>query len=998
MDPISALSLAANIYAFVEAGFRAVHQYNDFRRNALIESRDNAERRIITENLREVSSRLTADGPPFLVDLATNCSGLCKELLELLDKLTVKNPNSIRERVLEMHRKHLMESFLPILSEKQSKLNGKLDHLQDELRQLRDSRSDELTKLRSDLLEAIQMHERQSVRRSTDKIGTLLSELRDIVKTSTPEVAILTQLRFNDIYSREDAIKDPTKGTFKWPAEETIPDNIASKTVLNTLNKSLTQWLKSGSGVFHISGKAGSGKSTLMKHIWLHDRTREHLETWAGDKKLLRAAFFFWAAGNNEQKSLLGLIRSILFTILSHDRRLIPQVFPELWRNGHFTSHALDHLTRPDDVNKAFQTILRKATIGGYRICFFIDGLDEYEAPDREGYSELAKQLADWADNSHGNVKLVVSSRPYREFQDTFGSSRHLSREQIHLHQLNRIDIEEHCQKTLLEAKNAHGIADITKAGLFTRQIDESCEYLVREIGRNADGVFLWAVLVVRMIISEAKRGGSHEHLKKELSKTPRGIDELYAKILGSLGRSEKQVSNRLLYVVLTNPFEDDVNALCLKWLISKDEWQSRLPRRGEDYTEKDVIADIQYIIQHLDIWTRGLLEASYVNRYAPGSTPNSPIFESRVKLSHRTVKDYLLDPTHLSELESAFEDFDLSGLHADLRLTELAITKNIGILEKDLKKTCRYGYEILTPTPNTRLRSTKGRITNYQLRWPIVEELTRILPSRCVLPNNRGLTNREFQIAWYTTPSERTSRHHLAISLGLSDAIEGFKVMGSEPSERSLLLSACVSGVVFRDTPLVGKVPTQDLIKSLLKKGFTANERIRLVSPLRDYEPTKPPRFTATVWMILVSGLLGNITSLTDETAALINILFELLRNEHQEEVVFLMEYENRSSYHCFITLEDLLLGLGAGAHPIFDELQGWPKYESGDPTSENAPTWIWEHWRGQTSLRISPIDKTLWKLTPDFRKSRLYRWMVVSRKNYLGDYLDTDVEFTIW
>lgn len=43
-------------------------------------------------------------------------------------------------------------------------------------------------------------------------------------------------------------------------------------------------WLSEGEGVFHISGKLGSGKSTLMKYICDHWQTEEHLKKWAGTR------------------------------------------------------------------------------------------------------------------------------------------------------------------------------------------------------------------------------------------------------------------------------------------------------------------------------------------------------------------------------------------------------------------------------------------------------------------------------------------------------------------------------------------------------------------------------------------------------------------------------------------------------------------------------------------------------------------------------------------
>jgi hypothetical protein len=42
-------------------------------------------------------------------------------------------------------------------------------------------------------------------------------------------------------------------------------------------------WLSSGDGIFHISGKLGSGKSTLMKFLHNHRRTKTELKKWAGE-------------------------------------------------------------------------------------------------------------------------------------------------------------------------------------------------------------------------------------------------------------------------------------------------------------------------------------------------------------------------------------------------------------------------------------------------------------------------------------------------------------------------------------------------------------------------------------------------------------------------------------------------------------------------------------------------------------------------------------------
>jgi hypothetical protein len=47
-------------------------------------------------------------------------------------------------------------------------------------------------------------------------------------------------------------------------------------------SESFISWLSSGEGIFHISGKLGSGKSTLMKFLCEHKHTKVELQKWAG--------------------------------------------------------------------------------------------------------------------------------------------------------------------------------------------------------------------------------------------------------------------------------------------------------------------------------------------------------------------------------------------------------------------------------------------------------------------------------------------------------------------------------------------------------------------------------------------------------------------------------------------------------------------------------------------------------------------------------------------
>ena len=87
----------------------------------------------------------------------------------------------------------------------------------------------------------------------------------------------------------------------------------------------LTDWLRSGDGVFWISGKAASGKSTLMKFIRNSTRANRLLEEWAGGNpsSLIVADYYFWHPGSDLQKSHEGLYRTLLWQMFHRDPQLV---------------------------------------------------------------------------------------------------------------------------------------------------------------------------------------------------------------------------------------------------------------------------------------------------------------------------------------------------------------------------------------------------------------------------------------------------------------------------------------------------------------------------------------------------------------------------------------------------------------------------------------------------------------------------------------------------
>lgn len=77
-------------------------------------------------------------------------------------------------------------------------------------------------------------------------------------------------------------------------------DHLTLEWVLNPPLKTqwsdIPPWLQGSGGLYWVSGKAGSGKSTLMKWLIEEGRTTKLLELWAGNKRLLIADCFLWSS------------------------------------------------------------------------------------------------------------------------------------------------------------------------------------------------------------------------------------------------------------------------------------------------------------------------------------------------------------------------------------------------------------------------------------------------------------------------------------------------------------------------------------------------------------------------------------------------------------------------------------------------------------------------------------------------------------------------------
>lgn len=98
------------------------------------------------------------------------------------------------------------------------------------------------------------------------------------------EQTIMASLYYPRMQDRREIIADAYTTTFKWIFE--IDED-------HRHGSNFYEWLKHQNGLYWMTGKPGSGKSTFMKYIQEDKRTEEGLRLWAGELRLVIASIYF---------------------------------------------------------------------------------------------------------------------------------------------------------------------------------------------------------------------------------------------------------------------------------------------------------------------------------------------------------------------------------------------------------------------------------------------------------------------------------------------------------------------------------------------------------------------------------------------------------------------------------------------------------------------------------------------------------------------------------
>ncbi|KAH7025060.1 uncharacterized protein B0I36DRAFT_387436 [Microdochium trichocladiopsis] len=394
----------------------------------------------------------------------------------------------------------------------------------------------------------------ESRERALEQLSDQFETIRLKTYTENERQRFLKSFRYIEMNARQSAIREAERSTFDWifgnenegsvqqpPEQEDygsaeehadwdssseyesghgtrgdVSQDRAFLKLDSTLWDNFGDWLKSDDKLYWISGKPGSGKSTLVKYIAQNERTKRELSGWRPNTFIV--THYFWKPGRGLQKSFKGMLLSILYQLLGSESTVLDEVM----------SRYKARTKGPDDhsdwsVDEASRLVHYTLKHWPNTLFFVIDGLDEAESSDSEDIMGFVHAIL-----RYNHVKVCVASRPERMFEKQYGKAQHLR-----LHYLTERDMIRFFRRRIGHAISASGMP---------RQEQEDFEY---EVVRKSSGVFLWTVLAIRALSVGLRNDDTAKELWERLRMLPEELSGLYKDMWARLNQNNALYQQR---------------------------------------------------------------------------------------------------------------------------------------------------------------------------------------------------------------------------------------------------------------------------------------------------------------------------------------------------------------------------------------------------------------------------------------------------------------------
>lgn len=286
-----------------------------------------------------------------------------------------------------------------------------------------------------------------------------------------------------------------------------------------------------------------------MKFVVNDPRLGKHLKQWAKDRELFVGKFYFWRAGSMEQRSVSGLVRSMI-TQLS-------LAFPGLFQDSIARFSGLLRSWTDKKLYEALRNLIQQHK-SRLKVCIFIDGLDELEG-DLEGLFQPFEDLVQL-----DSVKVCVSSRPEPALISKFSSCPKLRLQDFNWRDIQRFTQaelsrsiyfrrlrDEEVERTQYQGRTGCDDGIEKRDGPPKRPLKHS--KLVRDICVKSEGVFLWSALAVSDIKKGLTNRDTLETLFRRLENLDGSLSGLFMQFIARIDEVYRVESATTLKIMMLN-------------------------------------------------------------------------------------------------------------------------------------------------------------------------------------------------------------------------------------------------------------------------------------------------------------------------------------------------------------------------------------------------------------------------------------------------------------
>ncbi|KAH9900265.1 hypothetical protein F4778DRAFT_740970 [Xylariomycetidae sp. FL2044] len=571
MDPVSSLALFCNVLDLTEKAVKCVKAIRHVHSSASGLSQDQEQldeylkRTIaISDEIQGGNTKFAANGristrsDTQIEELAKVCGNISSEISAIIEYCRSRQQRSFTESARATFRSLRKKNAL---EELEKKLKSSQQLLQTLLSvSTRHKLAHAINAIQDFGIQQAGIQKRlenaQAQLASLQDVPSHLKDALKLIQKSQKMVELDTICRrISAVYPQESnpryhEVLDAHKGTYEWILDE----RLKIPTPLRHIRVSFVNWVLEGSGVFHVAGKPGAGKSTLMKFIHQHAESRRLLTQWSAGKKLLLLRYFFWRA-DPSQNSINAFQRSLLCTALSQAPELLDTLYYDKAGKGNTTSYPHLHMqqfTNREVADMFDHMVSSPEVLDHYRIFIMVDGLDELDDRARtEDHNDLVKAIKTWSSLSSGRLKVCASSREMAAFTSLSAKFKvclqDLTKEDMIKFVSERIRSHDLCRPRIQQLPTGWcQICNGFSCGVPHTDVDHLTNYIVSK----AQGVFLWVHLLLKNLRQAMDNGLSVSELRVRVEETPEELDDFLKNLFNSMHKQDKKAVFCLIQIL----------------------------------------------------------------------------------------------------------------------------------------------------------------------------------------------------------------------------------------------------------------------------------------------------------------------------------------------------------------------------------------------------------------------------------------------------------------